>query len=489
LLVALVTLVGALIQRAVSATNLVMLYLLGVVIAAVYLGRGPAVVASAAGVLAFDFFFVPPSLSLAVEHIEYVLSFLALFAVGLVVSGLVAQVRRQVDAARLRERETAALYGLSQHLAAADDLEAIVEAVVQHVGQSLGRRVAVLLPKPDGGPLVLTGASDEGSAIDVQELDLATRVLRSGVLAGYGTETFPQAQALYVPLRTARGMVGVMEIRASCSGCQLSLDKWRMVTAFASQAALAIERAQLAGAARQVELLQATDRLQTALLNSISHDLRTPLVTITGTLSALDEDDPLLESDVRRAMARAACEEAERLNHLVENLLSISRIEAGALRLSWQPGDLADAVGSALDRLSDRLEGHPIVLIEPDDLPLLPFDFVLIVQVLTNLIDNALKYSAPDSPIEVRLVDAGAVMRVEVADRGMGVPVEDLGHIFDKFFRVQRPDSVAGTGLGLSIARGIVEAHGGCIRAENRTGGGTLVSFTLPKETGGGVSW
>jgi two-component system sensor histidine kinase KdpD len=233
--------------------------------------------------------------------------------------------------------------------------------------------------------------------------------------------------------------------------------------------------------AQQAKVIKATEDLQNALLNSISHDLRTPLVSITGALSSLQEDDGKLDGEMRAALIENAREETERLNRLVGNLLDMSRLEAGAMRLARETSDIEDAIGSALEQLDRRLLGRQVKVDVADDVPLVPMDFSLIVQVLVNLIDNALKYSPRDTPIEIRVRAQPNQIQVQVMDRGLGIPSEDLPHVFDKFYRVQHPDMVSGTGMGLAICRGIVAAHGGTITAENRLGGGALITFTLPK--------
>jgi two-component system sensor histidine kinase KdpD len=239
----------------------------------------------------------------------------------------------------------------------------------------------------------------------------------------------------------------------------------------------------LAEQARQAEVLQATEKLQTALLNSISHDLRTPLVSILGAFSSLQEDDLALDEATRRSLVENAREEAERLNRFVSNLLDMTRIEAGALKVAHEPCDLQDVIGAALERLSDRLGNRTLRVEVPPDLPLVPMDFVLMAQVLVNLLDNALKYSPASAPIEVRVRVEDSQAFIEIADHGIGVPREDLERVFDKFYRVQRPGQVTGTGLGLSICKGIVEAHGGRIWAQNRPGGGTFITVVLPLDT------
>ena len=479
LLVGAGTLLSALVHTLLSPTNLVMIYLLVVVIAAIYLGRGPSFLAAVLGVLAFDFFFVAPTFSFTVSDTQYLLTFAGLLAVGLVISDLAARVREQAEAAQHREAQTAELYALSRDLAVAVDLDAIVQNVLTHVSQTFGREVAVLLSDA-ACHTVEPRTLDRGFTLSENELAVAAWTCQHGQPAGHGTDILPAASMRYLPLKTARGAVGALGVKPLGADSHLSLDQLHLLEAFAGQAALAIERAQLAEQARRAKLLQATERLQTALLNSISHDLRTPLVSITGALSSLQEDDGELDADARRSLVENAHEEAERLNRLVGNLLDMTRIEAGALKVAREPCDVQDMIGAALEPLDDRLRGRPVTIDVPPDLPLVPMDFVLMVQVLVNLLDNALKYSPPGTPIQVRARVNGVEARTQVADRGVGIPPDDLARVFDKFYRVQRPGQVAGTGLGLSICKGIVEAHGGRIWANNRDGGGTTVTVALP---------
>jgi two-component system sensor histidine kinase KdpD len=300
--------------------------------------------------------------------------------------------------------------------------------------------------------------------------------------AGRGTDTLPAAPLRCHPLKTSRGVVGVLGIRPIESAGLLSPEQRQMLVAFASQAALAIERVELAETARRADVLQAAEKLQTALLNSISHDLRTPLVSITGALSSLDDERPRLTDPEQRNLIQAARAEADRLNRLVGNLLNMTRLEAGGIRVHLEPCDVQDVIGAALEQLGERLEGRPVNVDVPEDLPLVPLDFGLIVQAMVNVLDNAVKYSPPGQPIEVWARIAHYQLQISVADRGIGIPPEDLERVFDKFYRVQRPHNVSGTGLGLAICKGIVQAHRGAIQAINRPGGGTNIRITLPLE-------
>ena len=479
LLVIAAGLLSALISPYISPTNLVLLFLLAVVISAFYLGRGPAILASLLGVLIFDFFFVPPRLTLVVQDAEYVLTFLALLGVGLVVSQLASRVRQQVDAARQREQDNATLYALSRDLAVAADLDDVLRAVKTNAATIFASHVTIFLPSPKTQRLQPVGES-ESFALDDNELAVAIWAFEHGQPAGRDTDTLPAAEMRFIPLKTARGILGVIGLARSASNQPLTPAQRRLFEAFASLAAVAIERAQLADSARNAQVVQATEKLQTALLNSISHDLRTPLVSINGALTYLQEDGTRLDEKSRQALLENAREETERLNRLVGNLLDMTRLEGDALHLLREPADMQDAIGSALAQLERRLTGRNVKVDIPDDLPLVPMDFSLIVQVLVNLIDNALKYSRPETPIEIKARAEGDQLQVQVMDRGIGIPAEDLPRVFDKFYRVERPEAVTGTGMGLAIGRGIIEAHGGTITAENRLGGGTLITFTLP---------
>jgi two-component system sensor histidine kinase KdpD len=478
-LVAGATVLCALVAPYISPTNLVVVYLLSTVVAAVFLGRGPAILTSVLSVVVFDFFFVPPSLTLAVSDTEYILTFLGLLAVSLVISYLTAQVREQADAAQKREAQTAALYELGHDLTAAVGLEAVAKTIIDHIGQIYSREVALFLP--ENSDLKLYMASQDLSVAE-NELAVANWSFEHSQQAGRGTDTLPDASMYYQPLKTTRGVIGVLGIKPIGMNTYLSPDQKRILDAFTNQVALAIEGAQLVEQAHQTELLEVTEKLQTALLNSISHDLRTPLVSITGALSSMEEAGPALDEEVRKSLIETAREEAERLNRLVGNLLDITRLEAGAMQLHREACDVQELIGSALEQIGTPLKNRQVNVEISPKVPLVSLDFVLFSRVLVNVIDNALKYSPLEKTIEIRARVSKQDLEISIADRGEGIPVDDLERIFDKFYRVQRPDNVSGTGLGLSISKGIVEAHGGSISAENRRGGGAIFTIRVPLE-------
>jgi len=479
-LVGLATLVGLAVRTHVSPTSIVMIYLVSVIISAFYLGLGPSILVSIIGVIIFDLFLIPPYLSFSVEHEEYAFTLIVLLLVSIVISYLTARARRQTRVARHRESETATLYALSRNLAATSGLQTTIHAIISSVKETFGRDAVIFLPNAQNKGTLKPHTESPSLIINQNEVAAAVWAFEHQKTVGQGTDTLPNARARYLPLHTARGAVGVMALWVSDTTSQLTIEQTRLLEAFADLAAVAIERTQLAEEARNAQMLEATERLQTALLNSISHDLRTPLVSIIGVLSSLQEEGMGLNDAARENLIQVASEEAERLNHLITNLLDVSRIEAGGIRISRQPSDVREIIGVALTQLNRRSGSRPIKTDIPPALPFVSVDFGLMVQALVNILDNALKYSLPDSPIDISGRQVAQQVEIAVADRGIGIPPEDLQRVFDKFYRVHRPDNVTGTGLGLSISKGIVEAHGGRIAAENRPGGGTVVRLTLP---------
>jgi two-component system sensor histidine kinase KdpD len=465
------------------SANLVMLYLISVVFTSFFLGPLPALLTALLSVLTFDFFFIPPLHRFFAFAPEYAFTFAGLIIVSLMISTLVSRERTMALAARRRADQVTQLYELSRDLSIAVDMEDVLNTVLQHIHATFERDTVILLPK--NRQLVLS-ASNAAQALDSSEMTAAEWAFQQGRPAGNNTGTFSYASFRYFPLETSRGIIGVIGVDMTDRLPELHPEEMRQLGTYVTKAATSIERALFAEEASQAEILRATEKLQTALLNSISHDLRTPLASITGVLDSLRMDEGFLDADTRRELVETAYGEAERLNRLVGNLLDMSRLESGTLRISLQPAEIQDLVGAALNALTARLEGHPIHVNIPADLPLVPMDYVLVNQVLINLLDNASKYSPENGAIEISasaVAGSGSsegAVQVSVDDSGPGIPVEDLERIFEKFYRVKRFENVVGTGLGLSICKGIVEVHGGKIWAENRPEGGVRMAFILP---------
>ena len=462
--------------------NLSMVFLTAVLFSAVTWGLGPSILASVLSLLVYNFFFVAPVYTFTVAHPQDILALITFLIVAVLTSNLAARVRHQADAARHREARTAALYALSRQIAVAAGLDDVLRAVVTQVAHILGANVVVLLPETD--QLVLKGGHPADVQLTAAERATATWAWQHHQPAGRGTDTLPGGEWCYLPLRTAQGTVGVLGLQFETPEAALSPDQRRLLEALAGQAAVAIERTRLVREMEQARLLTETERLRDALLSTISHDLRTPLVSIIGAVSSLLTYGATYDEDARRELLLTVQEEAERLNCFVGNLLDTMRLESGALELNRDWAEIGDVIGTALSRLSRSLGQHQLVVEVDPGLPMLRLDFVLAEHVLVNLLENAATYSPPQTTIRVRARREGPSVTVKVADEGIGIPPSERERIFDKFYRVQRGDRQgAGTGLGLSICRGIVEAHGGHITARSRAHGrGAVFTVTFPLE-------
>ncbi|VWC86786.1 osmosensitive K+ channel signal transduction histidine kinase [Burkholderia lata] len=499
-----ITVVASLVSERLDLTNLVMLYLLGVVFSAVRLGRGPGVLQSFLSVAAFDYFFVPPRMSFSVSDTQYLLTFFGMLLTSLVISHLTSTLTRQASVAQRRERRTGAIYAMARELGAALTTEQIVEIGSRHVGEVFRARVAFLLPdsvdkvrqkieEPDAA-VTLTGAdldSDVGQWVYDQQKP-----------AGRGTDTLPATAALYLPLKAPMRTRGVLAV-ASREPRELEVpEQQRMLDAFAAQIALALERVHYVEIARDALVNMESERLRNSLLSAISHDLRTPLTTIVGFSSMLANGRAAAQGGDAAAAERFAQREGElvdaihdealRMTGIVTNLLDMARLQAGSLQLKRQWSLLEETVGAALAACKRVLARHPARVVLPADLPLLQMDAVLMERLFTNLFENAAKYTPPDTPLDIgaeRVTDDGLpFVRVLVDDYGPGLPAGMETRIFDKFTRGEKESATPGIGLGLAICRAIVEAHGGKIGAFNRTAPdghvtGARFWFTLPVET------
>jgi two-component system, OmpR family, sensor histidine kinase KdpD len=472
---------NAILLRHLEPSNLVMIYLLGVVAVSLWLGRGPSIVAAILSVAVFDFFFVPPRWTFAVGDTQYVLTFLVMLLTGIVISTLTARVQFQAQSARRRERRTAALYAISRELAATPSREQIARISARHVMSASDVRVAVLLPDQEQR-LVSSGTDAGGFTLSAHDEAVAKWVFEHGQIAGRSTATLPGSEGVYLPLPASRGSVGVLGVIPSDTAQTLDIEQLHLLEAFAGLIALALERADLEAEADRIRLDIETERLRNSLLSAVSHDLRTPLSVITGAGSTLLDNDQSLDPEVRRELAASILDESERLNRLVANLLDMTRLQAGALELrkQWQP--VEEVIGASLARLSRQLKDHPVTTHVVPELPFAPLDDLLIQQVLVNLLENAARHTPAGTPVEISARPEGNSIVIEVADRGPGLPSGDPARLFEKFYRAGECKTRTGTGLGLAICRGIVQLHGGKIQAENRPGGGAVFRLSIPLE-------
>ena len=467
--------------------NLIMLYLLAVVAVALRAGRGPAMLAAVLAVAAFDFCFVPPYLTFAVRDVEYLITFAAMLLVSLIIAVLTFRLRQQVQAAIGRERRTSSLYRLSRELASADSAAAIIAIGEQRVAELFRCGVAIV-PRPDGDAELELEPRHAGLFDSPQsELAVMRWVLDNGKAAGLTTDTLPGAEALYLPLSVGRGVLGVLALKpdAMSVGAIAQPEQRHMLATCSTLVAIALEREQQEQARQQAQMQMERERLRSTLLSSISHDLRTPLASISGSAETLLALTPALQQPAQRELLSGIKTEADRLALLLENILDLTRLESGKLNLKLELQPLEEVVGSTLQALEPRLRQRPVELRIPADLPLVRIDAVMIERVLVNLLDNALKYTPPGSPLLLEANEHGGWVEVSLADRGPGLPGIEPEQLFATFNQYGGPGSTSaqssrGIGLGLSICKTIITAHGGSILAEQRASGGSVFRFTLP---------
>ena len=456
----------------------VMIYVVGILIVATRFGRWPSLLAAGLSVLALDFCFVSPRYTFAVGGFKHMGTFFVMLLVSLVIGNLTERIRSQARLARTRELRVRALFRLSGELTHSAGSASLVESALRNVATQFQSHVSILLPGPGGG--LIPSKDSQGAPLSQDELGVAQWVMDHREAAGRGTDTLPGAKALYLPLKGAHGPIGVMGIQPTGAPTQMEADQRHLLESFANQTALALERVLLAE--RNVESQRQVDReqLRNALLSSVSHDLRTPLGGITGAASTLLEDQGELEPKARRELLETIHEDSLQLQRLVTNLLDVTRLESGVVEVNkeWVPAE--EMVGSALNRLETQI-GDRVVKVElPANLPLVEADPVLLGQVLINILDNALKYSPADKPIEIRGWSTDRMLTLSITDHGPGIPEGQEERIFEKLVRIQQGQARPGAGLGLAICKGVVQAHGGRIAASNRATGGAQILVSLP---------
>ncbi len=471
---------GELLSRVLDVRNIALVFLMAVLASAVTVGLWPAIFASIVSALAYNFFFLDPLYTLDISDPESAVALGFFFCVAVIASNLTARVQRQAFAARSRARTTEDLYLFSKKLAGTATLDDVLWATAFQIASMLKLRVVLLLP--ENGTIAVKAGYPPDDTLAEADIAAALWAWEHNRAAGRGADTLPGAKRLYLPLRTGRTAVGVVGLDNDKQGPLLTPEQQRLLDALADQAAVAIERIQLVADVDRAKLAVEADRLRSALLTSISHDLKTPLAAIMGAAGTLREFSPALPEQDRAELLSTVLDEAERLNRFIANLLDMTKIESGAMEPNSALHYVGDIVGSALNRARKIIAGHRTEVDIPADLPMLRLDPVLFEQVLFNLLDNAAKYAPAASTIRLRAWTDNGFVILQVMDEGPGIPVEDLERIFDTFYRVRKGDQVrAGTGLGLSICRGFVEAMGGTISAANRSDGpGAVFTISMP---------
>jgi two-component system, OmpR family, sensor histidine kinase KdpD len=464
-----------------SETNKAVVFIPAVIGAALWWGLWPSVVAAVASVLVFDFFFVPPHYTLAVQDLQYLITLFVLLAVALLVGTLAARLRRQVQTSRQRERRLETVNRLSRALSGISGAHQLAVAAQQEIATIFGRPVRIYLPHVAGlEPVVSTTGEPAASP---NQLAVATWTYEHRQVAGNGTDTLPDSPAMYLPLATPLNTIGVLAVELPSSHYLLAPDTRQLLETMALQTSIAIERDQLADQRRRALVDAEKERMRSSLLSSISHDLRTPLAVIAGASSTLLEIGDAADKPTRDALLVEIYDESNRLTRLVDNLLSMTRLESGVVAVDKEWFPVEEVIGAALRRLRPQLAGRAINKRLSSDLPPVLMDGVMIEQVLFNLLDNALKYSGADTAVDIAVREKDGTFVFEVADRGPGLTEEEREQVFEKLYRgTAAKTGGRGAGLGLAIARAIVDAHGGRIWASNRPGGGSIFSFTLPAE-------
>jgi len=505
--------------------NISIIYLLVVIGLASTRGQYAAILASLVAFLSFDFFIVPPLYTFTINRVEEWIALFVFLVTAILTSQLASALRQRAEQANRRERETRILYDLVRVTNREEEperqLHAIAQAIVDVFSSWGVHDCAILQPDATGILRVQASAYQPVEQIELSsdEKAIAAWVMTHGRTMGLYDDTAlahstsarfvqrvivrstlsgraVQRSLRLIPLKVGHQVVGVLRLRVLEDPRQLmreerleeEQDHPNLRTAFfwtfLEQATSLIERARLRRENLRIELLQRVDILRAALLSSVSHDLRTPLASIKAAASSLLQEDVQWDDEARRGFARSIEREVDRLDRLVSNLLDMSRIEEGALKPEKEWYTLAELLHDVLDRLQPLLKGRIVHTHVPEDLPPVELDYVQIDQVLTNLIENAVHYTPPESPIDVSVQRDGSQIIISVADRGPGIPPADLERIFDKFYRVldgrRTSGYPAGSGLGLAVSKGLVEAHGGRIWAENREGGGAVFSVALP---------
>ncbi|WP_234680171.1 sensor histidine kinase [Bradyrhizobium monzae] len=476
---------AVLLQPRFGIENVDLVLLTAVVAVAVRYGLWPSLLASLAASLAYNFFFLPPVYTFTITDPTNVAAFFFFMLIAILVSNVAARVRTQADTAIGRIRTTEQLYAFSRKLAGTATLDDVLWASAYQIALMLKVRVVLLLPE-DGLLTVKSGYPPEDQ-LDQADLAAANWAWSNDRSAGRGSDTLPGAKRLFLPMRTGRGATGVIGIDNDRTGPLLTPDQRRLLDALVDQGALAIERVLLVEDMDRVKRTVESERLRAALLTSISHDLKTPLASVLGAASTMRDLAGALSDTEKRDLLATVIDESERLNRFIANLLDMTKLESGAIVPNTALHDLGEIVGSALRRASKILTAHKVELVLAADLPMLELDAVLFEQVLFNLLDNAAKYSSPETTIVIKSRRERDQVVLEIADEGAGIPPDELESVFDKFYRVQKGDHVRpGTGLGLAISRGFVEAMRGTIAAANRsdrTGAVLTIRLPVPAQT------
>ena len=455
-----------------------LVFLFAVTVLGLFIGRGAILLAAILSGLAWDLFFIPPHYTFAISQpADYLM--LGMYMVAAVTVGhLTSRLKQNERQLRVRERRVTALYHLTREIASAKSLFSILNTAVEYLGEIFEAEVAVFVKNPAGG---LDAHPGNTLQVDEKEMSVAAWTAIHNRPAGLFTDTLPAASAYYLPLVASQGIVGVLGLKPRRRR-PATPELMNIVEVFARQLAVGIEREQLNDIAHRTMLIQESERLYRSILNSVSHELKTPLAAIEGSASALLDPHVVHDAAAVGELASEIQHASGRLSRLVRNLIDMTRLESGAIPLRKEHGDIRDLIGTTLRLLDKELAGRNVTVNIADDTPILPFDFLLMQQAVSNILHNAAVYTPPGTPIEIRGIKEKDFYTLEFRDHGPGLPADPPSQVFEKFWRGD-PHKPGGTGLGLAIAKGWVEAHGGSIEAHNHPDGGALFVIHLPLES------
>ena len=481
--VAAVTILGLLIAPYTGYWTISLIYLLSVVVLPLFIGRGPVFITALLSALTWNFLFIPPTFTFRINKIEDAMMFIMYFVIAVILGGLTSKLRSKEQILRTSQEQISKLYDFSRALGTAYGIDELISTTVVYIEDYFKAKVTIILPDESGTAL---GTPHPSGSLEIygDELGVAEWSFRNKKPAGLFTNTLPQKNAHYMPLLGPGSVVGVMGVRPD-NGVSFSIEQETLLQNIAYQLSVRLERENLSLTAQKALLITESERLYKILLNSVSHELRTPLTTITGASSSLMDVTIDRDPEIRRELALEIRKAGETLNGLVENLLDMSRLDSGRLKLNLDWNDISDILGTILDRLDSYIKNHPVTIVCPDDIPLIRVDYALLTQAIYCIMHNAFIYTEDGTSVRIFVsrVEGENGISVTIEDDGKGLPEKDIDKLFDKFYRAGKAQSGGGLGLGLSISKGIIELHGGRITAGNKKPSGARFIIYLPVET------
>lgn len=460
-----------------------LVYLLPVLMNAIYLGKHPAFYAALLGGLAFDFFFVPPILSFTVDDLRYLATFVFFLAFASLTAGLASRLKQQVHYAKTKEAQTAALYAISKEMSSVTSLKTMLERFLEQAPGTFHLEMAIYLKADESSRLLFAGRSSmlNSGAMDF-ESDMANQVYKEEKAIFQEIAPVDESASYFTPLRVDNRIYGVMVYYPVESKAAAFTEELKQIfETLTGIAASTIARLKLAEEAKIAHLSAESERIRTAILDSVSHELRTPLAAVIGSATSLMENDHLFTTSDRMELLITMRDGAQRMNRLVKNLLNMVQLESGMLYFKQNWCDLEDIIGATLDQVKDFKQHRDLRVVLPQDEPVIvPGDEVLLEQVLMNIVSNAIKYSPDYSEIVITVLTNTGHAILAVSDQGIGMNESEYDRVFEKFYRAEGTKHISGTGLGLAISKGIVELHGGTITVHANQPQGAVLTVTLP---------